>query len=177
MTAHYATGKYRGKVTSQRFGETTKGTPFFKLTFEPVSCTSDEYAFPDTVYPRDVTLFLSEKALPYSIEKLRALGWEGVKFAELEPSTEGFFDFRNAEIEVACSISDAGYEDWDLITHRNGEVKESDASIAATLDRTYGKELLASQPAKKLPLQGGEFPETITPDEAKKESGGDDIPF
>ena len=177
---HYAPGKYRGKIIGQRFGETKNGTHYFAIRFQPVSCVSDEHAFPTDTYDREVTLFLSDKALPYSIAKLRHLGWNGVKFTDLEPSTPGFFDLKDAEITVACTISETGYEDWNL-PGGGSEAKESTPGIASLLDRTYGKELLATvQAPDKLPLQGGHYPEpTITPEQAKAEanSSGDEIPF
>lgn len=180
---HYAPGKYRGKIIGQRFGETKNGTPYLALEFEPTSCTSDEYAFPESVYSREITLFMSDKAFPYSVEKLRGLGWRGTRMADLDPLTPDFTDLAGTEIECACTISDAGYEDWDP-SGGERKPKESQAGIADNLDRMHGKDLIASiQGETKTPLQGGDYPEAAPPTQAEVNAevdaagGKEEIPF
>lgn len=143
---NYEAGNYRAKITGQRFGELPTGTPYFALDFEPIqSLGANE--FPETVYQRDLLLFLSQGAAQYTIEKLRRIGWEGSRFSDLDPTREGFDSLAGIEIDVTCGRNDKGYETWDLMA-AGGRARESDSALPAKLDKLFGKALKASAPRK-----------------------------
>ena len=140
--AHYEPGDYKALVKGQRFGETKNGVPFFALDITPI----DGENLPSEIYDRDLKFFLSEKAYPYALEKLRHLGWEGHNFTDLDPATGPKHDFKNQVIEVVCSHN-GDYDQFDLKGPDGGggerKPPASDTSVAAKLNATFGKSLVA----------------------------------
>lgn len=146
---HYEPGRYKGVVTGQRFGVTPNDTDYFALEFEPTEAVGPNQ-FPDTVYKAELTLYFTEKAAPYSIEKLRRLGWDGTKLTQLEPSHPQHTSLIGTELELVCRVNDKGYNDWDLSAPgASATAKESDKGVAAKLDRLFGKQLMAALPGPK----------------------------
>lgn len=163
---HYEKGTYKGTVTNQRFGETPNGSTYFALEFEPTEATGAN-TFPETVYKREVTFYLTEKAAKYSIENLRRIGWKGTSFQSLDPTIEGYESLEGTELHLFCDYSDKGYEDWNLTAPGGGASKESKKGIASKLDKLFGKALKSSVP------KSTEKPEAVTvPDD-----DDDEIPF
>lgn len=149
--SHYEPGSYLGKITGQRFGTIpNSGTPFFAIEFEPTQSTGAN-GFPDVVYKREVTLFVTEKAAKYTIEKLRELGWNGTQFSNLDPATDKYHSFEGQEVALTCEINDKGYDSWNLAY--SGESKESDPAVANRLDNLFGKALVSSVSAKPAQSQ------------------------
>lgn len=145
--AHYEPGTYDARIVGQRFGETPNGSAYFALEIEPLRATGAN-SFPEQVYNREVSLFVTEKAAQYTIEKLRSLGFTGTKFAQLDPSHPQFHDFAGTEVAVVCSINDKGYDQWDLAREGGGsQARENDASVASKLDSLFGKSLMTTMPA------------------------------
>ena len=70
-------GTFRAKVIEKELREAKSGTPQVVITFEVVD---GEHAG-ETI--RDYAA-LSEKALPYTVAKMRACGWTGVDVSALE---------------------------------------------------------------------------------------------
>lgn len=165
---HYEKGTYRGVVTAQRFGETPTGSPYFAIEFEPKEATGAN-DFPDIVFKREVTLYMTEKAAPYSIANLRRIGWEGSSFAALDPTREDFDSLAGTEIDVVCDYNDKGYEDWNLAGPNNAP-KESDKTLPGKLDKLFGKALKSS--ASKATPAKAKKTETVPPD-----IEDDEIPF
>jgi len=72
-----AEGTYRAKVIEKELTEAKTGTPQVAITYE---VTEGDHAG-ETI--RDYAA-LSEKALPYTVAKMRACGWTGVDVSALE---------------------------------------------------------------------------------------------
>ena len=84
------------------------GTPFLALTFRVLyEARNGEWA---EVSPsgrmRDVRLFVTAKAEPYTMERLERVGWNG-DFEHPE-----FATFENGCTVLECSINANGYEEW-----------------------------------------------------------------
>ena len=77
--ADIAAGDYKGKVAtgSQRIGLSNTGKDTMIVT---INC--------DKIGPVDVRLALSEDAISYSLEKLRACGWEGERLTKDMPGLD-----------------------------------------------------------------------------------------
>ena len=165
--SHYEPGIYTANIVGQRFGETPNGTPYFALEFEPTSAAAPTN-FPMEVYKRDLTLYFSDKAAPYSIEKLRRIGWNGTQLVMLDPENPKCESLSGIEIECVCRINDKGYDEWDLTAPGGGAAtKESKQGVASKLDRRFGKALKTA-----LPQKLAQRPATV-PDDTQE----DDTPF
>jgi len=76
---YYAPGQYDGQITSQGFDVSTqKKTPFFWLTVD-ISADGLE------TYSREVRMYLTDKTVDRTIERLRSIGFTGGSFKDLEP--------------------------------------------------------------------------------------------
>lgn len=164
--SHYEPGTYRGVVTAQRFGVTPNGSDFFAIEFEPTEATGAN-TLPGQIYRREVTLYFTEKAAKYSIDNLRRIGWDGVKLSQLDPDHPQHNDLAGTELELVCSINDKGYDEWNLTAPGAGAAKESDKSVAAKLDKLFGKQLMAAMPAgaKKAAPAKKPAPQTVPDDD------------
>ncbi len=162
---HYPNGDYLCVIKRQRWGvlPSANATDYFALVFEPIQA-NDGGELPEPAYEREVLLYFTQKAAPHSIKRLRELGWEGARLTELEPGSPNHHSFAGVELVITCGRNDAGYEAWSL--PMAGQIpKESDRSVAAKLDRLFGKQL--SVGAKKKP----------SPEPAMAAAGVDEIPF
>lgn len=144
---YYAEGDYLFKVVDQGFGESAKKqTPFFYLRGTPLArlVNGDEEPC-ERAYERDITLYLSEKAVDGTIDRLRGLGWNGTSFKELDVT--GSVSFVGHAITVTCEheVNDAGtWERWGLpyVASTDKPPKpKSDPRIASKLDAMFGKSL------------------------------------
>ena len=112
--------------------------------------------------------------MPFVIEKLRRLGWEGTKLAELEPGHPSHHSFVGDEVDVYNRPDDGGYDKFDLAregsTGGGGGGPEVKTGIASNLDKLFGKSLIASAPKKKA------APKPKDPEPAG-EAEDDEIPF
>lgn len=167
--AHYEPGDYLCRVVDQRFGQTPNNSAYFQLEFEPMQALGAN-TFPEQVYNRHTNLFITEKSHQYTIEKLRALGFTGTKFAQLDLSHPQAHSFVGQEVKMTCS-HDGQYENWELARDKgSGTPKESDPSVAAKLDGMFGKSLMVAIPAGDKKPKAAPKPAAVAP-------GGDEIPF
>ena len=171
--SHYEPGDYRAKIVRQGFSESKqKSTPFFFIEIEPTEAKGPN-VLPEKIYRRTIDWYCTEKTMQFTIEKLRSLGWEGTKLAELEPGHPNHHSFVGMEIDVYNRPDDGGYDRFDLAregTSGGGGGPEVKAGIASNLDKLFGKSLIASAPKKAAPPKPKE-PVTV---------GGeseDDVPF
>ncbi len=149
--AHYEPGDYKARIVRQGFSESKhKSTPFFFIEILPFeSLGANE--LPSPQYKRTLDWYCTEKTMQYVIEKLRFLGWNGTKLSELEPGAANHHSFVDQEIDVYCTITAEGYEDWQLSTGRGGGSSgpEEQKGVAAKLDKLFGKQLMAAVPTGK----------------------------
>lgn len=147
---HYEQGTYAANVADQRFATNANDKAYFELEFEPTRALGAN-TFPDIVYRRNLKLYCTDKSMEYTIDKLRELGFNGTKFAQLDLSHPQAHSFVGQEINVVCSHSDDGkYENWDLAkTGGSSTPRESDPTVASRLDALFGKSLMATVPATR----------------------------
>ena len=169
--SHYEAGDYKAKIVRQGFSESkNKSTPFFFIEIEPFEALGAN-TLPEKIYKRSIDWYCTEKTMTFTIEKLRSLGWEGTKLAELEPGHPNHHSFVGDEVNVYCKIED-GYDRFDLSREGSGGGggPELKAGIASNLDKLFGKSLIASVPkAKAAPKPKPPVAEGVAQD--------DEIPF
>ena len=150
----YDTGKYLCEVIGQGFGElpNEKKTPYFFLEVKPLGLINPGDPKGDLIYcndfPRTANMFLTEDAIPYTVDRLRSLGWSGTSFKEIEPT--GSHSFVGQQIELICSHRESGgktYDKFDFPPLGGGKSAESDPNVARKMDVLYGKALQTTMPA------------------------------
>ena len=148
---YFEAGKYLVEITAQGFDESKeKKTPFFWLTFVPLGMINPEDPngplIPCNEYEREIRLWLTERAAPYTITRLRSLGWTGESFAELEPG--GDYSFVGKTVRLRCSHrhdGDKTYDHWEFPPvgsdnhHSHGVAKKLDQLFGNELKKTSGK--------------------------------------
>ena len=83
----YPVGLYQGRVVSQGVGESGTGTPQFVLRIKVLGpVDGDEYVPSKQQYERTVYMYLTEKTIPFVLETLAILGFEGDNIMQLDPS-------------------------------------------------------------------------------------------
>lgn len=152
----YEQGDYAAKVTDQAFGQADNEakTAFFALTVQPIAKLDLETGDRTSVDPfnRTIRMFLSEKAAPHTIKKLRTLGFEGVSFAELNPETDGHFSLVGQEVVVRCKHEEyqgKQQERWDFPGDGGAGIKPLDDKGMRKLDALFGKHLKDGKPMAK----------------------------
>lgn len=147
--SHYEAGEYRAKIVRQGFSESkNKSTPFFFIEIEPFESLGAN-TLPEKIYKRSIDWYCTAKTMDFTIEKLRSLGWNGTKLAELEPGHPNHHSFEGQVVNVYCKIED-GYDRFDVAREGTGG-PELKVGIASQLDKLFGKSLVASVPKAKAP--------------------------
>jgi len=152
-----------GDVTDVAVGESKNGHPMVTIKFLPVSSVSSYLDDDGQVvanltptqrqYERTARIVIKaddERSLEFAMLKLRAAGWEGESFREID-------SLRGSQINLTCSHEEgtgayAGklFERWELpLPPRKSEPLESDNSVARKLDALFGKALKLPNGAPK----------------------------
>lgn len=177
----YESGRYACKVTNQAMGEAGTGNPQFVLRFKVMGLVdpADPTRFipAQQQYERTFYRTITEKTIDYFIEDLKTLGFAGKSFKDLDPNTEGFHDFRGADVDMWCAHEDdpkgGAREKWSVARQASEfEVKPIDSKKLRELDNLYGKHLkgIKVEPKQEKPQPAAAMAtaEGIT---------DDDIPF
>lgn len=155
MAAYYEPGDYLCKIVGQGLGESKeKKTPFVFLTVQPVAQYAmgeeGEQEYPvATQYDRTVQLWLTEKTVERSAERLCELGWAGSDWNDLAPG--GVCDLTGNEVRLSCSHeswNDQSREKWDFPF---GGSAHHDPSVGKKLNALFSKAL--KKPAKSQPAR------------------------
>lgn len=178
--AYYEPGRYRCTIVNQGFGNSKqKGTPYFYLTVKPMERVISSESIEPCVesYERDIILYLTDKTISNVIPKLRALGWEGSDWSELDPMTGDYHSFAHQGVTASCEIEqvdDKMYEKWNLSGGKGMDHTRED-NVVRTLNAMFGKALKggnSSKPKVKPPTKREAIPVT---DDSEQEQ--DPIPF
>lgn len=176
---HFLPGKYMVRVIAQGFSEAKTGTIQFFFKFVPQCLVSEEGEKVSCAdYERTCFMALTDKTIDFSVRNLRAIGFDGVSFEDLEPDRAGHFSFVGTDVEMECkheSYEGREREKWQLpmsggssVEHVPGVGKRLDALFGDALKLPTGTRTTAQAPAEpKLPVEGesaGNLPK-------------DDIPF
>lgn len=182
-------GLYKVRLTSCGLGKSTeKKTPYVYFEFLPmyrVDQTRPDEAIPCPQQPRTIFLYLSQAAVDYTVQKLRAIGYPFDDFGHLEagPNQWGCYD---REVDAVCkheNYNNKLRDKWDFYTPGSIEHQALDAKAIRELDALYGKKFKENKPTH-APAQSGPLPSMPVqndgpevPEFAPTGPSGDEIPF
>jgi hypothetical protein len=180
MAHYFEVGEYTGRVIAQGFTESKeKHTPGFFLEVEMIAAKGPN-VLPSNARPKLIRWWITEGTIEFTIEKLRRLGWQGSKLAELDPSAENHHSFVDQEIEVYCT-HDGDYDNFDLSQKFETETV---SGLASKLDKLFGKQVMAtaSKTRKKAekpttPDASPELRKAVDEADVTMPDGEDEIPF
>lgn len=150
----YEKGVYRCEVVSQAMGEASTGTPQFILRFKVAAKIIGDEEEPVTQYERTCFRSITEKTIPYFLEDLKTLGFEGGSFRELDPNTANYHSFKGAQVDMICNheADQKGEprERWSIRQLGGAiEVKPLEPKKYRELDNLFGKALKEACGARK----------------------------
>ncbi len=158
--AHYQPGHYECIIRAQGFEVSPKKkTPCLWLRCTPVLADGDGDF--DCV----VRLWITDKTVEHVIARLRALGWTGDSFKDLEP---GGYQLKGKTVRLRCKHEQDGdkvWDRWEFPHPDSGPVAENTAGVAKKLDALFAKS-----------LKGGAKPVKAAA-EAPSQAPDNDIPF
>lgn len=172
---HYQPGRYVCQITGQAMGESSKGNPQFVLRFKvlgrPDPNDPNSYLTDPNQYERPFYRSITEKTIDYFMDDLKALGFHGSSFKDLDPNTPGFHDFKGKEIDMYCNeeiYNGEPRERWAIATAFELNVKPIEAGKLRQLDNLFGKQLKTISKPQSSPRP---MP-VVTPADVD-----DDVPF
>lgn len=185
MAPYYEPGTYLAEIIGQGFNEAKTGTMQFCLRIVPkLLFASDGEEHPVTQeYERTIFRPITDKTVDWVLEELTALGWQGSKWGELDPQTEGYHSFVGQEVKVLCQHEEyegSMQERWRLFSEGR-EMAPVAPDKLRRLDDAFGRAIKDFRKDNTAPT-GTTAPPAPTPeatelDAAAAEATGDDIPF
>jgi hypothetical protein len=181
----YEPGRYWGRITHQKLGETKTGKPQLVLSFlvvgklNPVDPDGDLLPVPQQ-YERSIFRVITENTIDYVMEDLEALEFTGGSFQHFDEESPDCCDLRGKERAFSCKHDEdqngQPREQWGLAKDGGGpQVKPLDNKAARQLDAMFGKRL------KKAAGNGAkartEAAAPQSPPPAAASGPSDDIPF
>ncbi len=187
MAPYYEPGTYLAEIIGQGFNEAKTGTMQFYLRIVPkLLLTSDGEEHPVLQeYERTIFRPITDKTVSWVLEELAALGWQGTKWGELDPQTEGYHSFVGQETKVLCQHEDyesSTQERWRLFSETR-EMPVVAPDKLRRLDDAFGraiKDFRKSNPAPAVTSAPAATPEAVERDAAAaqvKDDNDGDIPF
>lgn len=183
MSVFYQQGRYRGRVTKQAMGETSKGNPQFVLTFLVIGVyEGDDLETCSQSYERSVFRVINENTIKYVLEDLKQLGYTRDSFKFLDPSATNFHNFAGEEYDFVCdheTYEGKDREKWQLARDGSGfEVKPLASDKMRKLDALFGKGLRASAPLASAPRGRAQSSAAVAEDDGPPNTPiDDDVPF
>ena len=179
-TPLYDRGLYRVRIDNQQLGESQNGNPQIVLTFTPLGQydMKDNSLFTCPSEARSAFMTITDNTIDFILETLRHLGFQGNSFAQLDPDTTGFHDFRGVECDAYCKHDEyegKTKEKWNISRGKvTLNVKPLEKKDLRALDAKFGKKLKATPAATngptKAPPARGQAPAPAAP-------VPEDIPF
>jgi hypothetical protein len=181
MTCVYKFGLYEVEITSQGLAKVgDNNNPCCVLGFR-VDGRIDE-ADPTGMLiaapagEGKITLYLTEKAAPFSIKNLMSLGWNGVALKELDPSNPNHHSLIGTKTILSWKESHkGGDDDWEF-PRASAQAVENTPGLGDELDRSLAKLLV--KPSRPAATTRTRAPQPIaTPDKVSGDTPDDEVPF
>lgn len=151
MAAQYDEGRYWVKVLSQAFGKSkNKGTPEFTLRILVKGRVNLEAPDGDLLKcnqaERTMYMYITEGSAEYTLRDLERIGFDKPSFRYLDPQTEHYHNFADAEFEAFCEHEEykgEAKEKWRFAKPRgsSADVAPLEADEVRKLDTLFGKQL------------------------------------
>lgn len=147
MSVSYKGGLYVGECTGQFTGQSESGkkSPYFALKFSIVARVENETEHNVDWGERTVYMYLSEAALPVTVDILSHLGYDKDSLKFLDPNQQGFFDFTGKRCDLWCKLEEYNgqmKEKWSVSTPRPPVTPIEDKELRR-LDSLFGKAIRA----------------------------------
>ena len=183
----YEPGRYLGKITRQKLGQSSTGNPQIVLSFEVLgkinpSDPEGELLSVAANYERTMYQSITEKTIDFVVENLDRLGWVGSSWGDFDEDSSRCCDLRGNEVAFSCK-HEAHYQTGEMherwsVAGDGVAVKPLESSEVRKLDAMFGKALKGrGKSASRTPAK----PTTklMTVDEVNREAAaaGDDVPF
>lgn len=141
MPAFYQEGRYKGEIIEQGFGEASTGTVQFVLNVKIFETESGDPVQENT---RFVFKSITEKTMPYLLEDLRALGFNGTSLSQLDPDRADHHSLVGQTHLFFCKheYDQQGNqrERWNLYRGGNSlDLKPPDSKKLRDLDMLFGR--------------------------------------
>jgi hypothetical protein len=198
----YEVGRYIGKVTHQRLGETSSGKPQLVLSFQVLGMVNlsdpegDLFSCPQG--ERSIYRVITEKTLDYAKSDMDSLEWYGDRWSQFDEENPSFVGIIGNEYAFFCKhepkqaknddgewvATDELREVWSIAQAGGPQVKPLEAKALSKLDAMFGKALKGRQkpangtkpPATEQPQK--KSPAAMTQQERQEEVGSEEsIPF
>lgn len=152
---YYDIGLHVGEITSQALTKAATGNMQFILGVKVLGTPfGDSYEPHSKQYIRTIYWTITEKTMPFIVEKLQALEFEGTKFSQLDPSSADHISLIRKQVDLWCKhedTQDGGVKErWDI---SNGGAAKAVEPLTQretrNLDAMFGKALTAGKPPAK----------------------------
>lgn len=179
MAAQYDEGRYWVKVLSQAFGKSkNKGTPEFSLRVLVKGRVNPEAPdgdlFKCNQAERTIYLYITEGTAEYVLRDLERIGFDKPSFRYLDPQTEHYHNFADAEFEAFCDHEEyqgETKEKWRFAKPRGAAADAAplEADEIRKLDALFGKQL------SKVASRKGNGAPPAAPPPAEKPAGNGNL--
>jgi hypothetical protein len=182
MATFYEQDTYSCEIVSQAITESSTGNPMVVVEFRVLS-----YADGNPVtkqFNRNYRKAVTAKTVEYVVNDLRAMGFTGSSWSELEPSSPNYQSLAGQVLFMYCKHEE-GFERWgvsrDNTPRESKPIEHVDAAKLRRLDAMFGKALAATatQAAPKRVNLSSAATATPAPRRAVEQPmiQDDDIPF
>lgn len=174
----YEVGLHVGEITSQAVTKASTGTKQFVIGVKILGAVNvkGEMVAHRQQYNRSIFWAVTEKTVPFVIEKLNTLEFEGTAASQFDPHHPHHVSMVGRQVDLWCRHeqrqSGEWGEKWDVSTGGGGrEYEELPAKEMRELDALFGKALTGAKKAQQ--------PASYQPGSAEADLGitDDDIPF
>lgn len=141
-----AEGKYRIRLKEHVMSESKNGNPQIAIQFDVIGVygPNGEYS-QHAPFERTMFLTITDKTVDWIMETLRAIGFMGKSFTELDTQQPNHHSFAGVEVDAWCKHDEYDgktREKWNISRGAGASLpKPSDRSSLRKLDALYGSYL------------------------------------
>lgn len=165
MAAFYQEGRYKAEIIEQAFSEASTGNVQFVLC---IKVFETENGDPVQENSRYVFRTITDKTMPYLLDDLRTLGYNGSTLSQLDPERAEHHSFVGQTHLFFCKHEydqqGQSKERWNL--YRGGgsiEMKPPDGKKLRDLDAVFGR-AAKNKPVKSAPPPPANFGDPLDSD-------------
>lgn len=150
MKPFYPPGRYVCRIIGQGLGQTSKNNVQLVLSFivlgTPDPNDPNKYVPVQSQLERRFYRVLNDNTMPMALEDLRALGFEGTSFAQLDSKHPKAFSFKDLLIDMNCDHginqnTGEPREEWAIARSTPLVQEEATPDKVRELDLVFGKQL------------------------------------
>lgn len=152
----YDVGLHTGVITRQSLTKASTGNMQAVIGVKILGIPQGEVSFEPhrAQYERTIYWTITEKTMPFIVEKLKTLDFKGTKFSQIDPSSPEHVSMIHQQVDLWCKHEErqdgSVGEKWDI---SNGGGQKEYTPLAAKelrqLDSLFGKALAEKSPPKK----------------------------